>query len=330
MVDEIDRIILSQLGKNSRISSKEIAMTLKNLNHHITDRAVRQRLHRLEKNNTILGYTTVLNPKLISEKINRTVLLKFKSSKNTPKLIERLIDYTDRSDFCIFSSRLNGDVNWVGHFVFDSISQYDLETNNFLNKFSELISDYSSHESNLMKLHNYTTYDDELIKKKKIQVSDILNSIKKHDTLNDRLQAIVESLVKYFDAQFARIWFVDEKEEFLKLKFSAGKYTRINGEFSKVPFKSLKIGKIATSKKPVVSNDISNDTRVKYPDWAKKEQLKSFAGYPLMHKDRVMAVLALFSSKSFSPSDFEILGIFSEQISKELVGFFETKDFLLE
>ena len=53
MVDEIDRVILSQLGKNSRISSKEIAMILQNLNHHITDRAIRQRVHRLEKNNTI-------------------------------------------------------------------------------------------------------------------------------------------------------------------------------------------------------------------------------------------------------------------------------------
>jgi len=330
MIDEIDRVILSQLGKNSRISSKEIAMILQNLNHHITDRAIRQRVHRLEKNNTILGYSTVLNPKLISEKINRTVMLKFKSSNNISKLTERLMDYANRSDFCIFSSRLNGDVNWIGHFIFDSISQYELETNNFLNTFSELISDYRSYESNLMKLHNFATFDDELLKKKKIQVSDILNSIKKYDTLNDRLQAIVESLVKYFDAKFARIWFVDEKEEFLNLKFSAGKYTRIDGTFSKVPFKSLKIGKIATSKKPVVSNDISNDVRVKYPDWAKKEKLKSFAGYPLMHKDKVLAVLALFSSKSFSPSDFEILGIFSEQISKELVGFFETKNFLSE
>ena len=66
MIDEIDRVILSQLSKNSRISSKEIAMILQNLNHPITDRAIRQRLHRLEKNNTILGYSTILNPKLIS------------------------------------------------------------------------------------------------------------------------------------------------------------------------------------------------------------------------------------------------------------------------
>jgi len=73
-----------------------------------------------------------------------------------------------------------------------------------------------------------------------------------------------------------------------------------------------------------------HDHRIKYHDWAKKEKLKSFAGYPLIYNKKVIAVIALFSTKQFSPSDFEILGIFSEQISKELTGFFEAKDFLSE
>ena len=67
---------------------------------------------------------------------------------------------------------------------------------------------------------------------------------------------------------------------------------------------------------------------IKHHDWARKEKLRSFAGYPLTYKGRVIAVLALFSEKAFSPVDFEILGIFSDQISKELSGFFETREFL--
>lgn len=90
----------------------------------------------------------------------------------------------------------------------------------------------------------------------------------------------------------------------------------------------MKIGHIAQTKKPVVSNDIVHDPRIKYPEWAKKEKLRSFAGYPLTHKGEVVAVLAMFSEKVFSPVDFEILGIFSDQISKELSGFFETREFL--
>ena len=328
MPDEIDNVILSQLGKNARMSSQEISKVLQGLDRTITDRAIRQRIQRLEKNNTIIGYSTILNPKMISEKVNRTILLKFKISSSLEKIVERLSLYVNESQFCTYSSRMNGDFDWICHFVFDSVSQYELETNNFLNKFSDLISDFRSYESNLVKASPYTIYDNTTIHKKKSQVYEILNIIKKHDSLNERLQAIVESLVKYFDAKFARVWFVDKKKKFLILKFSAGKYKNLDGEFSKVSIKSLKIGTIVTTKKPVVSNDVIHDNRIKYHDWAKKEKLRSFAGYPLIYKGNVIAVLAIFSKKQFLPSDFEVLGIFSEQISKELAGFFESQEFL--
>lgn len=330
MLDEIDKIILSHLGKNSKSSSQEISQLLQNFDYQITDRAVRQRITRLEKNNILLGYSTILNPELVSNKVNRTILLKFKFGKQTTEMVNRLTQYCGESSFCTFAGRLNGDFDFVCHFVFDSIEQYELESNNFLNKFSELISDYRSYETNLVKSSPYTINNEEEIKEKKIRVVKILNSIKKHDTLNERLQAIVESLVKYFDAKFARVWFYDKKKKSLILKFSAGKYKNLEGEFSKVSNKSLKIGTIATSKKPVVSNDVIHDPRIKHHEWAKKEKLKSFAGYPILYKGQVAAVLAMFSTKKMLPADFELLGVFSDQLSRELTGFFEAKDFLLE
>ena len=75
MIDEIDKVILSNLGKNARVSSQEIATHLHNLGYTISDRAIRQRLVRLEKNNTILGYSAILNRSIVSEKINRTILV---------------------------------------------------------------------------------------------------------------------------------------------------------------------------------------------------------------------------------------------------------------
>ena len=330
MVDAIDKIILTELGKNARKSSQEIAKNLQNKEYHITDRGIRHRLRRLEKNNVILGYSVMLNPELISEKINRTIVLKFKFTESTSELISRLTNYVNESQFCTYSSRLSGDFDWICHFVFDSVEQYDLETNNFLNKFSELILNYRSYESNLIKSSPYALYDQEQIKEKKLKAHKILEKIKKYNTLNERLQATVENLVKYFSAKFARVWFVDKSEEFLILRFSAGKYKNTTGEFSKVSIDSSKIGTIVTTKKPIVSNDVTYDHRIKHHDWARNEKLKSFAGYPLMYNNKVIAVIALFSTKQFTPSDFEILGIFSEQISKELAGFFEAKDLLFE
>lgn len=330
MTDEIDKIILAHLGKNARISSQDIATNLQDLGYTITDRAVRQRFARLEKNNVILGYSAILNPSLISEKVNRTIILKFKLTKKTEALVELLTKYVEESIFCTYSSKLSGDFDWICHFVFDSVEQFDLESNNFLSRFGELISDYRSYESKMIKSSPYMIYDEQELKEKKLRVYSILNSLKKHDSLNDRLQAIVDSLVKYFDGYFARLWFVDKNRKWLILKFSSGKYKNIDGEFSKVSIDSLKIGPVVKTRKAVVTNDVAHDPRVKHHDWAKKEKLQSFAAYPLTYKGKSIAVLALFSKKKLSHIDFEILGIFCDQLSKELTGFFEAKDFLSE
>jgi len=69
LLDEIDKIILSYLGKNARISSAEIANNLQDIGYNITERAIRYRLVRLEKTNTIISYSAILNPAVIlSEK----------------------------------------------------------------------------------------------------------------------------------------------------------------------------------------------------------------------------------------------------------------------
>ena len=329
MLDATDKIILSHLGRNARTSSQEIAKILQAMSLTITDRAVRQRLERLQKKKVILGYTAILNPDFVSEKVNRTILVKFKYSRTLPEAIERLTRYVSESPFCIYAARLGGDFDWVCHFVFSSIEQYDLETNNFLNRFADLIADFRSYESKAIKSAPYVLFDEYESHEKRLQVHTILNSIKKHNNLNDRLQAIADSLVKYFGAKFARIWFYDRKSRTLVLKYSAGKYKNIHGEFSRIPINSLKIGAIAKTKKPAVSNDIVHDPRIKYHDWAKKEKLRSFAGYPILYKGEIVAILAMFSQKKLSPEDFEILGIFSDQISKELSGFFEARDFLV-
>ena len=330
MQDEVDRIILAQLGKNARLSSQELQKILESLSHTITDRGVRHRLKKLEKNNVILGYSAILNPNLISEKINRTVLMKFKYGKTSQEKIKQLTDYINQSTFCTYSNRLSGDYDWICNFIFDSIEQYELETNNFLNRFSSLITDFRSYESKMIKSSPYIVFDEEGLQEKKDRVFQMLSSVRKHNTLNERLQEIVESLVKYFDATFARVWFVDKSKKHLILKYSAGMYTKIGGEFSKVSINSLKIGPVVKTKKPVVTNDVLNDSRIKHHDWAKKEKLKSFAAYPLIYKGEAVAVLAMFSKKKLTHIDFEILGVFCDQISKELAGFFEVKDFLSE
>ena len=328
MLDEIDKIMLSNLGKNGRISSGEIERILQDMGYRITERAIRYRVRKLETSNTILGYSVILNPSFVSNKVNRTIILKFKYSYDASSLIDRLENYTQEASFCVYSARLSGDFDWICHFVFDSIEQYELESNNFIHRFADLISDFRSYESKAVKLSTYTISDEHDMIERKSRVFKILNSLQKYDALNDKLQFIVESVVKYFDAKFARIWLIDREKKYLMLKFSAGKYKNIHGEFSKVPLDSNKIGPIVRTKKPAISNDVINDPRIRHHEWAKKEKLKSFAGYPLVSKGQSIGVLGMFSEKKLSPADFEILGVFCDQVSKELTSFFSAAEFL--
>ena len=328
MLDEIDKMMLSYLGKNARISSREIERNLQDLGYKITERAVRYRIRKLETSNTVLGYSTILNPSFVSERVNRTVILKFKYSYNASTLIDRLENYVQEASFCVYSARLRGDFDWICHFIFDSIEQYELESNNFLHRFADLIADFRSYESKPAKVSTYSISDEHDMVERKSRVFKILNSLQKYNNLNDKLHFIVESVVKYFDAKFARIWLVDKERKYLILKFSAGKYKNIQGEFSKVPLDSNKIGPIVKTKKPTISNDVVNDPRIRYPEWAKKERLKSFAGYPLMSKGQPIGVLGMFSEKKLSPADFEILRVFCDQISNELASFFSAAEFL--
>jgi len=124
VLDDIDKLILSYLGKNARISSGEIHKNLQEMGHEITERAIRYRLQSLESNNIILGCSAILNPSFVSEKLNRTIAIKFKYSSNASVLIDRLKNYVEEAPFCVYSARLSGgDFDWISHFVFESVEQ---------------------------------------------------------------------------------------------------------------------------------------------------------------------------------------------------------------
>src|SRR5262249_57871482 len=108
--------------------------------------------------------------------------------------------------------------------------------------------------------------------------------------LRQSLQKCAEAIVAHLDAAFARIWLFNEKEQMLELQASAGMYTRIDGTHSRVPLGKFKIGLIAEEKTPSLTNDLADDPRLSDREWAKREGMVSFAGYPLLIGDRLIGV----------------------------------------
>ena len=99
------------------------------------------------------------------------------------------------------------------------------------------------------------------------------------------------------------------------LRASAGKYTNLDGSHSRVPVGQLKIGQIANEKSPILTNAVIGDPRIPEQEWAKREGLVAFAGYPLLRNDEVLGVMALFSRQSLTDFTLKSLGIVADRIT---------------
>ncbi|MEM9220576.1 MAG: LuxR C-terminal-related transcriptional regulator [Cyanobacteria bacterium P01_F01_bin.150] len=116
-----------------------------------------------------------------------------------------------------------------------------------------------------------------------------------------------DGLVHYFECTFARIWLVKPDQKQLRLVASSGLYTQTNGSFSRIPIGDFKIGQIAQNRVSLLSNNLAEESWVQYPQWALENNLKSFAGYPLVTSKKVIGVLATFSSEPMSLEFLEVL-----------------------
>lgn len=137
-------------------------------------------------------------------------------------------------------------------------------------------------------------------------------------TIEQVLQGCVESLVQNMGAAFARIWTYNEAEQMLELQVSAGLYTHIDGPHGRVQLGQFKIGLIASEQKPHLTNQVIGDPRVHNQEWAQRERMVAFAGYPLLAGHRLYGVLAMFSREKLSDAALSALALVSQGIALSL------------
>lgn len=130
--------------------------------------------------------------------------------------------------------------------------------------------------------------------------SEIGEALIENNSLSDILRSCTEIIVKHLDAAFARIWTFDKTDDALHLQASSGIYTHLDGEHSRIPVGKYKIGLIAAERKPHLTNSVVGDERVNNQEWARRERMVAFAGYPLVVEDRLLGVVAMFSRRVLS------------------------------
>jgi PAS domain S-box-containing protein len=146
--------------------------------------------------------------------------------------------------------------------------------------------------------------------------ADVSAALTESGALRGILQRCAEAMVRHLDAAFARVWTLNEEEDMLELQASAGMYSHLDGPHSRVPVGKYKIGLIARERRPHLTNGVVNDPRVSDKEWARREGMVAFAGYPLLVEDRLVGVIAMFAREELAEDVIEALGSVADIIAQ--------------
>jgi PAS domain S-box-containing protein len=135
-------------------------------------------------------------------------------------------------------------------------------------------------------------------------------------TLQEMLQPCAEAMVRHLGGAFARIWVLPPHCQVLELRASAGRYTHLDGAHARIPLGQLKIGQIARQGTPVLTNDVPGDPRIQDREWAVREGLVAFTGYPLVADGHVVGVMAMFARHRLEDDTLEALASVADALAQ--------------
>jgi PAS domain S-box-containing protein len=131
---------------------------------------------------------------------------------------------------------------------------------------------------------------------------------------NMTMRQCAEAVLQGTGAAFARIWILEADTETLVLCTSVGLYTHLDGSHSRVKVGERKLGRIASTRRPMETNSFETEVDVDV-EWAKAQGIVSFGGYPLVVQDRLVGVIVAFGTGRFAPEEFSALAEAANRIS---------------
>ena len=135
------------------------------------------------------------------------------------------------------------------------------------------------------------------------------------DTMRGMLARCANAMVEHLRGAFARIWTYNPLENTVDLQASEGMYTHLNGPHCRVPVGMYKIGLIAQERLPHLTNSVVGDPRVGDQEWARREGMVAFAGYPLVVEDRLIGVMAMFARHTLTPATLDAMASIANQVA---------------
>jgi PAS domain S-box-containing protein len=68
---------------------------------------------------------------------------------------------------------------------------------------------------------------------------------------------------------------------------------------------------VAANRQPILKDFAPRDSWVVRPEWAEREEIRSFAGHPLIFQEKLLGVIGLFSRRPLDEQEFTWLGLFA-------------------
>ena len=171
----------------------------------------------------------------------------------------------------------------------------------------------------------------------------VMVAMAQNRSLPELLRAIVTGIATCKNVVLARIWLVDmgdlcatcrflpecpDQARCLHLVASAGNtdepgkdLTRTDGAFRRFPLGVRKVGRVAASGQPLLLPGVRGDEDwIADPPWFQREGIQTFAAQPLVFREKVLGVLAIFDRQILGDADFEWLRIFADHAAVSIAN----------
>jgi PAS domain S-box-containing protein len=129
--------------------------------------------------------------------------------------------------------------------------------------------------------------------------ADVGLALTQRDSLDAILTRCCTAMVRYLNAALARIWIFDAEEKTFKLHASDSLVNEVGTYAAKQPKVNLDLKSISDGK-PILINQVSGDSRVADQEWAKREGIVAYAGYPLVLENRLVGLMSIFARNQLS------------------------------
>jgi PAS domain S-box-containing protein len=167
-------------------------------------------------------------------------------------------------------------------------------------------------------LRNAHLYQAERVQAERVRALAAVNQrISSSLELDELLRTISDSAAQLTGVRFGSFWLADEPMR--TLTFVGGSNAEMADDF---PLRAMSydeggVGWVARNRKTLVVDDVRQDSRVASPHWGERWGLRSFAAYPVIAGDQLVAVLSLSHTEPvrFAPDTVEVIEMFTGQAS---------------